>query len=143
MEPLVPEVEEVKGVMLIDWYSKTVATVDGGGFNEIVLFEHSDTELKLSFFSKDEDSDETRRDCIVDKKALTDCLEIINRFRLGEWSKLNNPTSLSGVVKVVKYRTENGGYIRVSSDKMPEDGERAFDELEKALKKHCKKSSEL
>ena len=128
MEPLVPEVEEAKEVMLIDWYSKTVATVDGGGFNEIVLFEHSDTELKLSFFSKDEDSDETRRDCIAHKKALTDCLEII-RYALR--------------VMIDLAEHENGGYIRVSSDKMPEDGERAFDELEKALKKHCKKSSEL
>lgn len=130
-------------VMLLDCYNATVATVGGDGYRELTLYEYSDDELKLCRYSKSEDSDEICEAFLAPKKALDECMALAEKYRLAEWSEMKDLISLDGALKVIRLRLDDGSYIRVSSEEMPESGENVFGEMESLLLKYLDHSKKL
>ena len=124
----VPDKEEE--IMLIDYYHATVATVGGDGYDEYVLYSYSDTEAKLSVYSKHyDDEKETQTDYIVPYEAVDKCYEVIEQSRFREWEYMDNTYGITGAIVVVKFRGDDGSYIRVSSEDMPDGGREALDSM--------------
>ncbi|MBR1732008.1 MAG: hypothetical protein IJ725_06215 [Ruminococcus sp.] len=115
--------------MLVDYYTATVATDGGDNSRELVLYYYSDTEVRLSVFYKSDGEDERRYNYIVPREALEKCQEIIKKYKLKDWNDKYEDTGLDCGVTVVKFRQDDGSYIRVSTDCMPDNGEAKMDEI--------------
>ena len=122
--------DEEEEIMLIDYYCATVATVGGDGYDEYVLYSYSDSEAKLSVYSKHYgDEKETQTDYIVPYEAVDKCYEVIEKSRFREWEYMDNTYGITGAVVVVKFREDDNSYIRVSSEDMPDGGREALDSV--------------
>ena len=130
--------ESIREELLVDYYSAVVGTVGGDNSYELVLYTHSDTQLKLSVFKKSEDEGETRADFLVPIKALEDCEEVIKKNKFAKWNKKYENIGMDGAVTVVKFRNGDGSCTRVSTDRMPDDGLRRMGEVQSALSAYLK-----
>ena len=115
--------------MLVDYYTATVATAEGDSHRELVLYYYSDDEVKLSVFNQDFNEDETREDYLVPVEALDKCRSIIKKNKFDKWNDKYEDTGLDGGVTVVRYLNDKDETIRVSTDRMPDDGERKLGEI--------------
>ena len=125
-----------KATMLVDYYTAVTGTVGGDNSHEMVLYYHSDDDVMLSVFDKDEDSGETRTDYIVPIKALDECKEVIKRNKFDTWNKKYGDTALDGGATVVKYLNDKNETVRVSTDRMPDDGLKKLGEIAAVLHKY-------
>lgn len=115
--------------MVFDYYEATVATVEGGGYTEYVLYKYNDSGMILVCYEKSEDSEETMHYRIIDTSVLDDCMRIVNKSNMQKWEK---GSGLNGKRYVVKFYND-GEMIRVSSDDMPENGREAFESVRQVL----------
>ena len=118
------------GTMLVDYYRAVKASAGGDGYTEMVLYKADDSAaVKLCVYSKEEaDSDEICTEYIVPYEAAERCFEIIEKHRLGSWNGMKDAVCDDGAVTVCKYY-DNGGYIRVSTEEMPQGGEKILEKL--------------
>ena len=116
-------------VMLIDYYTAVVGTPGYDRYSEKVLYVYSDELAKLTLYSKFADEEEESESYLVPFKAVEECYEIIRQNKLGEWNDRYDGPALSGGVTAVRFRQDDGSYIRVSTDAMPDDGERIMDSI--------------
>ena len=58
-------------------------------------------------------------------------MDLVKTYDLAKWNETGSE-SAEGVYRVVKYY-DNGTYIRVSTDQMPDDGLSAFDDVKQVL----------
>ncbi len=122
--------------MVVDYYYSTNATVDGNGHYEIVLTTLDNSyEAQLDVYKKSEDSNETCTSYIVPYDAVYECYDVINENELDSWSKLESHTSTDGALTVCKFY-KDGEHIRVSTDKMPENGEEILNMVRDTLSKY-------
>ena len=119
--------------MVFDYYEATVATVGGDGHDEFVLYRRPNGSMILAKYSQWGDAEESCRACLVSDSALYDCLKIVDDNKMRKWNEMDG-VGITGAAYVVKFR-EADRTVRVSSDNMPEDGQRAFGEIEQALSK--------
>lgn len=125
----VPEPEK-QDVMLIDYYSATVATVGGDRSYEAVLYEYSDTEAKLVIYQTYPGDEEEHSDTyIVPCEAVERCYKLIEENKLAEWNEIYPDAPLTGAVTVCKFRGADGEYVRVSTDAMPDNGRGILDSI--------------
>ncbi len=115
--------------LLFDYYEATVATVGGDESKEYCLYKYTDTGLVLAAYSKTEDSEETMVFCTVPTSVLDDCMDLVKKYKMREWT---DGSGLRGMKYVVKFMDE-GEFKRVSSDDMPENGREAFDAIRGVL----------
>ena len=109
--------------MLIDFCKKTVGTSGGDGYSETVLYQNEDGSCEVHFYSRYEgDVEETHSVYTVDKAVIDDAYEIIDRNNIASWNETRYGPGMDGAVYVLKFRNEDGVYVRVSSENMPEDG---------------------
>lgn len=125
-----------EATMLVDYYTAVTGTVGGDRSHEMVLYYHSDYDVELRVYEKDEDSDELRTDYIVPIEALKECKEVIKRNKFDTWNKKYDDTALDGGVTVVKYLNDKNETIRVSTDRMPDDGIKKMGEIASVLNKY-------
>ncbi|MBQ7505069.1 MAG: hypothetical protein IJT79_07120 [Ruminococcus sp.] len=125
-----------EATMLVDYYTAVAGTVGGDNSHEMVLYYHSDDDVMLSVFDKDEDSGETRTDYIVPIKALGECKEVIRRNKFDTWNKKYGDTAIDGGATVVKYLNDKNETVRVSTDRMPDDGLKRLGEIASVLHKY-------
>ena len=123
------ELDETK--MVFDYFRGTVATADGDGHDEMVLYGRTEGEgLILANYRKPVGEDEeSRRLCIVPESVLEDCMKAVDKYQVRDW---NGSLGLDGGYYVVKFY-DGDQMIRKSSDEMPADGMGAFTEIENIL----------
>ena len=117
--------------MVFDCYDATVGTVGGDCYTEYVLYRWNDEGLLLARYSKFDEEPEVKRVCKVPVSCLYDCLAAVGRNGMRSWKDGIAPT---GSYNAIKFK-EGGNIIRISSDDMPEDGFKAFGEIENVLSK--------
>lgn len=137
MDPEIPEAEEItegdEPVMLVDYYTAVVATVGGDRSLERVLYAYSDEQVKLVVYTKEDGEDEVSESYLVPYEAVKRCYEIIRKNKLNKWNDKYDGPAPTGSVTVVKFREDDGSYIRVSTDAMPSDGESIMDSIGSAM----------
>ncbi len=122
------------GTLLVDYYEETVATDGGDGSREITLTYYDPVQVKLDVYKGDDEP----VSYLVPYDAFWDCLGIMYSEGLESWNSTDDTVSLDGVRIVVKIRNDYGDYLKVTTDKMPEGGERAFDRIRVALSSYIK-----
>lgn len=125
-----------EAALLVDYYTAITGTVGGDNSREMALYYHSDYDVELRVYEKDEDSGETETDYIVPIEALNECKEVIKRNKFDTWNKKYDDTAIDGGVTVVKYLNDKNETIRVSTDRMPRDGEKKLGEIASVLNKY-------
>ncbi len=115
--------------MLFDYYEATVATVGGDEHKEYVLYRYDESRLILALYQKIEDEEETMDYCMVPESVLDKCMKLVEQNKMSEWQK---GSGIDGKKLVVKF-VDNGTLKRISSDDMPEDGEKAFEGIREIL----------
>ena len=133
MEPPVAE-----PVMMIDYYEATVATVGGDGYYEIVLsyVPHSSL-LYLDVYSGGDGLEETSRRYSVPDEITDECYKIIDECNFRDWNANPDYYGITGAYYVCSFLDGDNGYIRVSSDHMPDNGRDLFMKIGAALGKYA------
>ena len=120
--------------MVFDYYEATVGTVGGDGHDEFVLYRKPNGVMLMAKYSQWGDAAESCRACVMTDSALYDCLELVDKYKMRKWNEQDG-LAITGAAYVVKFR-EADRTVRVSSENMPEDGQRAFGEIETTLAKY-------
>lgn len=131
-----PPTEEAD-VLLLDSYREITGTPDDGGYDEISLYAYDDDRVMMHVYHQEGDEEETEVKYLVPYSVVDQCYEIIKQHKLREWKTRQDTISLDGAKLVLKFKDDDL-YVRVTSDKMPQDGEKAFSEIESLLKSYIK-----
>ena len=124
-------------VMLIDCYWETAATVGGDGHHELVVTTTEDPkQVRLDEYIKEEGGEETCTTFYIPYQVADECLWIIEAYDLAEWNDMEDAVSLDGAKKVCKF-WDGETHIRVSTEHMPEDGEKTLDLLFEMLQNNA------
>ena len=132
---------ETEGKMLIDYYTAVVGTNGGDRHYELVLSTYRDGLEKLEVFEGDDfegGKPETCTTYIVPSEASSRCYRIIEDSRMRVWNNKYGDSALCGGVTAVKFLDDDGTYIRVSTDKMPDDGESKMGQIRAVLSGYLK-----
>lgn len=125
-------------VMLIDYYSAVVATVGGDGYDETVLYQNKDGSCEIHYFSKYEsDEEESHRVYRADPEVIEAAYDIINKNDMASWNEKYDGPGLDGGYYSLKFRNNEGEYVKVSSDSMPEDGINLMGEVAVCMDTHA------
>ena len=122
--------------MVFDYYEATVATVGGDGHDEFVLYRRPNGTMLMAKYAQWGDAAESIRACTVTDTVLYDCLEIVDENGMRKWNEKDG-IGITGAAFVVKF-CEADRIVRVSSDNMPENGQKAFGEIETTMQKYWK-----
>ena len=131
-------------VMLVEYSKQTVATVGGDGFAKTILYQNTDGSCEVHFVSSnDGDEKETRTAYSVDSAVIGEVYDIINSSSMSAWNGKYSGTGLDGAVYSLTFRTNDGGYVRASSDNMPEDGISIMDSVCSVMESYALKGTEI
>lgn len=131
-----PPTEEAD-VLLIDSYRAIIGADGDDGYDEISLYSYDSDHVTMSVYHQQSDSAESEAKYLVPYEVVDKCYEIISKYKLREWKTRKDLTALDGAKLVLKFK-DGDLYVRVTSEKMPEDGEAAFSEIETLLKSYIK-----
>lgn len=121
------------GEMLADSYERVVGTPMAMGYSELVLYKHSDSEAKLVRYEDGGLDTERVTEYLVPLEAAYEVLTVIADTGMPAWNERTDTVGICGKSYVCKFRTPDGGYVRVSSEQMPEDGVSAFHTVRGAM----------
>lgn len=124
--------------LLVDYYHAVVATAGGDRHYELVLSEAMNYNIRLDVYRGTPGSEETKDSYIVPRESVDKCMEVIRKNKINEWNDRTDTYGITGAVTVVKYRDDYGNYVRVSTEKMPENGERIMDEVKTVMEQYIK-----
>ncbi len=125
------QMPEEKKVMLADYYERMAGTADEQPYYELVLYTADDDHLLLEQYENGGTDRETVKQYTVSKDIYPKVMEAVKTYDMASWNE-NGTESADGVYRVVKYY-DSGTYIRVSTDRMPENGRSAFDAVKQVL----------
>lgn len=129
---------ETEDIMLLDFYTASVATDGGDGYLEMTLYAYTSAQLKLVVYRKDApDAAEISTTYIVPRAALDRCLAVIDEEKMRDWDEEDAIDGEEGAETVCKFRDADGAYVRVSSEVMPPDGSRAFSRIREVLQSYA------
>ena len=132
---------ETEGKMLIDYYTATVGTNGGDCHYELVLSTYRDGMEKLEVFEGDDFEGGKKETCtayLVPAEASSRCYQLIDNAKMRTWNDKYDDSAICGGVTAVKFLDDDGTYTRVSTDKMPDDGERRMGEIRALLSGYLK-----
>jgi hypothetical protein len=129
-------ISAVTRTVLVDYYA-AVAAVDEApgeeeGYYEIVLYDDDCAELLLEEYTNGGTPNEQVRSCRVPREAADEAKTLIERYRMPEWNTMDDCDSLEGAVYVCRFNL-NGSSVRVTSERMPNDGMEAFSAIRTLL----------
>ncbi len=128
------EDDENEDVMLVDFYTASVATDGGDGHLEAVLYAYTSDQAKLIVYRKDSTEDaETSTTYIVPYTAVDRCYAVIDEENMRVWNDEAPADGEEGAITVCKFRESDGSYVRVTSQAMPADGSQAFSRMRETL----------
>ena len=123
--------------MLVDYYTAVVGTDGFDSHYELVLSSAQDGKAKLEVINKEPEKEETRVTYLVPYEAVDRCYEVIDSAKMRKWDKIGKDDPIDGAQTVVKFKDNNGSYIRVSTDKMPENGEQSMNRIKTILAEYA------
>ena len=106
-------------------------------FRSISVYTNDQDTVRLNVYHQQGDDTEVETVYLVPYEVVDKCYEIIGKYKLREWKTRQDTVSLDGALLVCKFKDDDL-YVRVSSEKMPKDGEAAFTEIENLLKSYLK-----
>jgi hypothetical protein len=121
--------------LLVNYYHSIVGTVGGDESDELALYKTGGDKYKLYVFNTDTDGNKTEKEHIVPQKAFERCREVIESEKLRDWSKIKESEGMTGALTVVKFK-DGDSYIRVSTEKMPENGEQSLNKVKAVLEEY-------
>lgn len=124
--------------MLVDYFERTVGTPEVQPFYELVMYTHTDDTALLVRYTDGGTEDERCDRYIVPLAAAQDAFNAIRDSGMDRWNERKDTVSLNGKMYVCKFPDGSGGYIRVSSERMPEDGRNAFYQVCAAMSAYLK-----
>jgi len=112
--------------IVFDYYEAVVASVGGNDSKEYVLYscDYSGY-LILVRYTKDDGGPEYSSACLVPATTLDDCMKVVKKYKMTKWKE---EVGITGKIYVVRV-TVDGEFYRITSESMPEDGMKAFDEI--------------
>ncbi|MBQ7714613.1 MAG: hypothetical protein IJT70_01955 [Clostridia bacterium] len=128
-----PPIEE--GTVLIDYYDAVVGTDGYDRYDEMVLTYLDRFEVKLDVYGGYmTDDDGGCVSYVVPYSLVEECYDIIEEEGFRTWSDRDDLTPIDGAfIKLEFYDEDEEDYVRVSSEEMPEDGERSFGKIRAAI----------
>ncbi|MDO4976861.1 MAG: hypothetical protein Q4E53_06325 [Eubacteriales bacterium] len=131
-------------IMLIDYCKRTLATVGGDGYDETVLYQKKDGSCELHYYSKYEgDEVEAHSAYSVDQAVIEEAFDIIEKNKISNWNDEYDNIGLDGGEYILKFRTEDGGYIRATSNNMPENGISIMSSVAHCLDRYVDKENKI
>ncbi|MBR2801637.1 MAG: hypothetical protein IKE21_03435 [Erysipelotrichaceae bacterium] len=128
-----------KKKMLVDCYERTLGTEESEPYREIVLSETAGG-LILEVYENGGTPEESCHTYPTDRKCYEDVLTLIRKYDLASWNDREG-TALEGKKLVCRFY-DGQQYLRVSSENMAPDGERAFTEISSCLYKGIRKKGQ-
>ena len=128
-----------KKKMLVDCYERTLGTEEKEPYREIVLSETAGG-LILEVYENGGTPEESCRTYPTDRKCYEEVLMLIRKYDLFSWND-RELTALEGKKLVCRF-LYGEKYIRVSSENMPPDGEKALMEISSCLYKGIRKKGQ-
>lgn len=125
------QMPEEKKVMLADYYERMAGTADEQPYYELVLYTQDADHLLLEQYENGGTDQESVTSYSVPKDVYTNVMDLVKTYDLANWNETGSE-SADGVYRVIKHY-DNGTYIRVSTDQMPDDGLSAFDDVKQVL----------
>lgn len=119
-------------VLLVNYYCATAAAADGGDSLEYALYEAQQPDRVWLHVYVGQGEEETCTRYLVPRSALEEALAVIRGGDFASWNE-SDGIALDGARTVCRFRTENGDYIRVSTDHMPENGKEQLDAVGNTL----------
>lgn len=123
--------------LLVNYYHAIVGTVGGDESCDIALYKTGADKLKLSVIKTDSDGNKTEKEYIVPNEAYDRCCKVIESEKLRDWSKIKDTEGITGALTVVKFK-DGDSYTRVSTEKMPENGEQSLNKVKAVLEEYIK-----
>ena len=118
--------------LLADYYDRVTGTEMEQPYYELVLYTYDEESLLLEEYREGGTEDETVRGFKVGKDAYEKVIKVIIEDGMDRWNDLDDCITIDGEVYVCRFY-RNGQVVRVSSDNMPEDGYRAFNDVRQTL----------
>ena len=130
----VDEIEKLpQGTMLVDCFDRVVGTPMKRGYDELVLYAHSEGRLLLERYEDGGLDTEQKTAYLVPISAAEDAYSAIGAAGMERWNERHDTVAICGRSCVCKFRTPDGDYVRVSSDQMPKDGTASFHKVRASL----------
>ena len=132
------EIPDEPGVMLIDSYRSVGGTEEESGWHELVLStgEDGSTLILDEYRSEGDGAGESRATYAVPEDVALRCYEFIEKAGFRSWNRRNDLISIDGLMLVCRFYN-NGSYIRVSSDEMPEDWQKDLEGIRDILEAYA------
>lgn len=124
------------GTMLVDYFEKVVGTPEEMGYYELVLYTYSKSEVLLLEYTDGGLESEKLTEYLVPPQAAQDAFDVIEEYKVAGWSERSDTYGITGMSYVVRFPDGADGYIRASSESMPEDGRAAFTALRASLSRY-------
>ena len=131
-----PPTEDVD-VLLLDSYRATTGTDGGDGYDEISVFGYDKDHVTLAVYHQQGEESETETRYLVPYEVVDKCYAVIEKYKMRSWKTLTDTIAYDGVKMVCKFK-DGSEYVRVTSDKMPENGAKAFGEVEAVLNSYVR-----
>lgn len=126
--------------LLMDHFYRVVGTPEEMPYNEMCLYSIAgdDEHLLMETYESGGTDKEIKTEYVVPVSALEESLAAAKKYDMAGWDERDDCEGITGVFIVVKYREEDGSYVRVTSEHMPADnGKTAFNEVGNALSKYA------
>ena len=112
--------------IVFDYYEAVVASVGGNDSKEYVLYSCDyNGYLIMVKYTKEDGEPEYSYACLVPATTYDDCMKVVKKYKMTKWK---HEIGLAGGIYVVRFSEGEENY-RITSESMPEDGMKAFDEI--------------
>jgi len=129
-----PVMQAESGALLFDYYYASQASADSGGHYEITLTAGNDLNMVYldEYLKGSDEEDEINKCYLVPYDAVDECMAVVEKYGMYDWNERDDTVSIDGALTVCRFPIGET-MIRVSSEAMPADGEKAFDAIRDIL----------
>jgi len=126
--------EDTEGTLLFDYYNAPVAIVGEAFYDEITVNESEGMYFINVYSGSSTEGTTTSHSAYWAPDGLMDeLMRAVKKHKMAKWNDRDG-VGMTGAVTVVKFRGDDGDYIRVTTEHMPEDGQSAFNEIYSILR---------
>lgn len=137
-----------KTTLLFNYYSAPIAIIGEALYEEITIEQNNNGSLYLHLYAGNRSKGTTTNHSIykTDAESLNEVMNIVRRYQISEWNQKRG-IGMTGRLLVVKFHTDNGKMIRVSSENIPyeyvEKVMQIFQAIAHSLRSHIKEENRV
>ena len=102
-------------------------------YTELVMYTRSADSVLLEHYAEGGTENERCDRYIVPANEAQAVLDVIRKSGMDRWNDRKDLSAICGRAYVCKFPDGKDGYIRVTGERMPQDGSRAFGEVSAAM----------